>query len=511
MNLKQKLIYMWVSAMAVNATLWFSVDWIFDRNRNSRALLLESEGVVKSRPTSLTLWRPVHTGRELYDDEIIATENDSSALLVFQGGRSIELGPNTQLSLAYTSKGSSDAMVITLLKGQATVSNRTKNVSPDLDLELKSGNTAVKLGAADKAIVTLSKDVKKDDAQVIVAAGAAKLLNTVTGELQRITKKSTQPKQKPDLVKGAEAKKQEENKGLRYRVATLPKAKITWPQNNMSLWTIRPLSDRRGHLPVRAQVQGALTPGVSEAIIGVGESRYPVIAGKAAIPMTFLRQATSTTLGYRVQLMAGARFSNPNYRTRAGTKEDLGPETVSVDIRSLLALPARVQVVVPAVRSEPVMNSGWFLQTGVVNSGLQISLFQHSDVVRMASVFNAVKRFNIRSNPPTPAGQGIYLSRGGNIIASVKNATNLSDLRTLKTVLNADVVFSGNANALVPMNFNEAVLEELRKREEIYVASQGQLSTVRTELLLEDPAARNFVLGSAQGVFFQPVQVMGGN
>ncbi|MFK7871665.1 MAG: FecR domain-containing protein [Oligoflexales bacterium] len=499
MIIKYFLLVLWLALIGVNILAWQKVDWFFDRHKEHKAILMKVDGQVKSRPKDLTIWRTAGKGRKFYGEEILATEKDSTAVLVFQGGRSIELGSNSQLAIGQSeaSPSSSDtAMTITLLKGNAKVENKPTKDSENKPLEVQSGDVAIELDQKNSSVIQLSKSVKKETADVFVASGSANLINVTTGEVSKINKKTHSKPIEPEI---------EEPSAI---ISSLPKVSIIWPQNRMSLWTTRPLNGQKGFLPVRVALQGGGPSQEWEAFVLLGRQSYPVQNGQAKIPVNFLKNANTTTLGYRIQLQVGARFRKPLYQTQSGRKEKIERNIVSFEIRSLLALPPKVRISLPRIQQTPIMESGWFLQKGKKSHNLIVNIYSHQDIVKMAPVLNAAKYFHIVSTPPEPNGKEMYLSRGGQIIASAQGVKNTQDLRTLKSVLNADVVFYGPASALHPLTFDQKGLQILRSREQVYVSSQGRMSPVKTEVLLEDAAARNFVLQSADGVFLQPVQVL---
>ena len=111
-------------AILFQEQLWDAISQWRMKN-DPRAVVASIENVsndVKFRyPTSL-IWRRVHSGLELRDNDTVATDPDSSAVVTFKSGLKVELEPNS-LIVVHNYGGGADSLELTFLKGGMKVLN----------------------------------------------------------------------------------------------------------------------------------------------------------------------------------------------------------------------------------------------------------------------------------------------------------------------------------------------------------------------------------------------------
>jgi hypothetical protein len=88
------------------------------------ASLAKLDGVVQFRSSSLPVWAYARGSQLVYEDNILATGNRSSAVVEFNDGRTISIQPNSQIAISSKSEGpgGESAFVVSLLSGSVSVS-----------------------------------------------------------------------------------------------------------------------------------------------------------------------------------------------------------------------------------------------------------------------------------------------------------------------------------------------------------------------------------------------------
>lgn len=455
----------WLTMLISSIVALKRVDWFFSDTRPAIAILSQGEGDVRYRPQDFALWKDAGSKQFFHEGDIVATKEGSRATIRFRSGQGIALEENTQTQLALGEKERSQDLVITLLKG--SIRARPHHARPGheaIGLTLTAGQVAMDISSGDS--LRLTKDIREEAPQIEIFQGKLTVRNLVSGQKMEYNKDSAPVIQTPKA--GEEPM-------------------IIWPPDNAMLWTPKELSPENP-LPLLFSVkdpESGVAPSLIKEVNAASSAAVSFSARKGANSVNFTPPKDGELVvhfGYGQDKRV--RFSKKTY---------------SYELKSLTAYGKGPLIVkLPNITQKP-LKGFWFDQKpGLTDYRYTIHLKSGSDLPRLAPLLSGGGQFAVRKGPALPTKEGIYVSRGDDVVAALSGAIGPKEARLIRKALTANVVFKGEAMAL----------KQSQMEQPLYVPDGKDLSGIDPELLGLNDEVKDFVYDESETVFKAKVQII---
>lgn len=467
----------WFAAMFVTVLVFVKLDWFFDYGKAPIAKMVRQNGNVRVRPMDLSLWKPTNIGQPLYEGQVLATGEDSTAQIIFSTGHRIKLGQYSQLRISAERDKETGDVLVTLLRGSLTA-EKVSDKEVTGQIQLKSGNETVKLD--NKTALNLTQSL-------------------------------TAPSPAIEIDKNKEEEKEDADQG----VFGITKGKIPPPSPreaplilepvNARFWTLKHLQTTRSTLTVRATLPASHKRTASWIpVIALGNEPKFEFSARNTHTAEFSTQDVvrygqrtqwNGLSGYRLTLRGGFRQAGSGNRGKV-----LGPASGSVTVASLAGLPAGpLTVTLKSLtwgNPSPKLHQAIDFTPGP--SHPRIFLADSKDIDKLGGYMAGAGSFTLDYQKLRPTSQLVQIRRGSRKIAYVQLPPNASSqtVRELRTKLGGNLAFQGlDSNLLYtpldrPSKLN---LRAMGKMDSLYLAKGNSLIRINGKLLQRHPAIVPFL------------------
>lgn len=517
--------------------------------RKAIAKVEKIEGSVTVRTESQMTWQKVKANQELYNNDLISTEDKSRVSILFTNGRRLQLTPGSVVKLGLPSPLSKDTEV-SVLKGRLlmkaedpkAVATDKKDESNDNRMIIRTQND--KIIASSKPLDVNSKDsnpVQLAEKPTSVAAAAAAiaagspaspisldpLKNLNIGESIKlaalapgIAAPSTKAEEKcvptaEDLALASADLEKEDNK----EKVSLPPFEFKYlPQIaplSGEFWTaepIRKVADKALRLEI--DIPDQLPKDIRDSWKGIvnisGPEGHIRIDGKVSQGKKRLSVTLKDLMAAKViKDINQASFAvNAGYSIESESLTDAiehaSPTTSVYSMRSL-AEGEGIMIGFDKLQTVAVPNP-WLLVTPKTGNRIWIGVTEPQDRQKLFQIVQANNGQVSRADWPGIPVRGAYIVRGDKIVGIVNGRDiSQSEWDRIRQLFGADLIFRGSGHSYISRTTFDVSKTNERT---LYVLNRGEFVEIDVSLLRSRPKSMNFVKGVSSFLFREQPEIL---
>ncbi len=526
----------WFLLVAATWSCYLNLDWFFTKSSPPIATLLEQVGNVQFRPMDLALWKETQMGQGFHEGEILATAENSKAVISLQGGKTLQLDDNSQVKITLQQSATEQLLLVTLLKGSAT----TKTVAPSATsapvdkkalpqkVQIISGKQAIDV--ENDADFRVEKNIDEVTPIIEVMKGKVSVTTPTTGLRQELREAAIHPPRVQSVAHVELPKVLALSHAPSIAVVIesfAPMPKLTWPTDGTHLWTHEPLSSEGASLSFLFQSMGKKQDiqKWSPSIQADPEHRWTPednAAGSTVdIPWAQLLAVGKPTSaadvgGHEVIVSAGGALKRRYLNTEPENQKYETP--IHLTFSSASELAAKPVLIRLSALTSGSTSAAWAEEARGASLSLPYALFLQNGA-DLASVFNLLSKpvsFTVHSQPSIPTEDGFVFIRNEEPVASLQgNVDNMDKLKKIRKSLKASMVYKGKPQDFITLaepkentSMQEILLESLRTHPNLFILIEGKLVKIDSQLLRKNRSALSFIKGISRIAFIREVDVI---
>ncbi|MES2744939.1 MAG: hypothetical protein V4655_05910 [Bdellovibrionota bacterium] len=496
------------------------------------------EGNVTVRTDSQMTWQKVKTSQDLYNNDLISTEEKSRVSITFVNGRKLQLTPGSVVKLGLPSPLSNDTEV-SVLKGRLVVKaeDSSGKSSDDARMIFKTQNE--KIVASNKSFdVNTSKDDSARALPVATTVGAAAAQLSATNSINSaaktsvsldalsavklsamapppvIIKEKCEPPPEPEVI---EPKVEDEEANAEkaaipsFQVNLLPQIQPT----SGEFWTAEPLKQVTDKaLRLEIDMPTNLPRDIKDSWKGIvnisGPNGHIRVDGKAQTGKKNLSITLKDLLAAKVikDLNQASFAINAGYSVESEAFTDAiehsSPTTGVYSLRSL----AEGEGIMIGFNKLQVESSTvpWLLVNPKASNRIWIGVTEPEDRKKLFEIVQGNAGQVSRADWPGIPARGAFIVRKDKIVGIV-NGQDISaaEWDKIRRLFNADLIFRGSGHAyLSRKTFDVAKTNERT----LYVLNRGEFVEVDVSLLRSRPRSMSFVQGVSSYLFREQPEIL---
>lgn len=472
------------------------------------------EGNVTIRSEGRMIWQKATVGQDLYNNDLIATEDKSRAIVKFYEGRKLQMSPESVVKLGLPSPLSKD-LEISVLKGRMFV-NPDNTAKSGTSLAAKANvETQLIVKTADEEKILLEDGKKELSARKSDSKFSLKNSLGMTA-LAALAKNSVCPPPAPTPEPPVcEAPAEADLEGGKPTVPTFDQAlaPVIEPSSG-EFWTAEPL-ERVKNKPINLEVN-LPKKRPKEGWTGIanlsGPDGFLRIAGKSDIE----RRKVSVTLNELLSSNVIKDLMMPAFAVQTGyvlevdellsPVEYLAPKTDVFQVHSL-ASGNGVMVGFDKVQAEKP-SSSWLFVTPKAKSRIQVGVTDPADRKKLFGFVSGNSGRASRSDWIGLPSEGAFMVRGDRIIGTViSKDLSSEEWDRLRKAFSADLIYSGSSAAFIGKKTLD--IDRLQAQtNKVYVYNRGEFVEIELGLLKTRPNTMKFVEGLSTYMFREPTQIL---
>jgi hypothetical protein len=514
----------------------YDFDNFFRKNLEPLATLLEKEGVVKVRFADLNLWHLTDDNQLFYRNEIVATHDESLAIVTFDGENVLMLEENSQL-LVQESKESEDfPVLVTLFSGKIKTINLSKAPKTAKEKALrkrlrtklktykekkqevkkpaakkKTKPLAIKAGSqvialkSNETQLSIAKDAGEESAAIQVETGSVEVKNEKSGKVEVAKegfKSKPPPKPKPIIADAY----------LHPKLSLLPQ--VIWPKPDVTYWTTRNLNSS-----IEIPVKLALTDDFKEAapkwvsLLQIqGNANESLFESKRIAPSVTIRVPFTSSLkiatGYKLSEKIKSKIKYPPF---------IQNESHPLKIESLRPLQkTSVKLAFNALNFQ-AKRGNWIEQIAELEEDegtYSLQLAPGPFLSKLKPLLQNNKKFTLQKKEITFAGEGIFALGKKNIIAQIESEELKSIRDTAKALtrtIGASVLFKGSTDDILMLagkHYKGKNWLQNEDLEDVFFLQNGKLVSINRSLLQKQKDALRLVNSRSHVIFAKKVEIL---
>ncbi|MBC7659626.1 MAG: hypothetical protein H7249_07950 [Chitinophagaceae bacterium] len=516
----------WVIWLAcLGPVLWSLINTSGTRSAGGKAIarIEKVEGNVTVRSDSQMIWQKAVVNQELYNNDLISTEEKSRVSIDFEGGKKLQLNPGSVVKLGLPSPLSKDHEV-SVLKGRLVVKqdepkpegkSASKEDGPDSRLILKTSHESVVANTAAKQ-QTIDVAVKTQEPIAPPAASLNSLKNLNISDSMKLSALATKeicppPPPPPPQTPVKEDVETEKPKIPSFEATLLPQI---LPLSG-EFWTASPLktvTDQALRLDV--DLPTTLPREVKEKWKGIvnisGPNGHIRIDGKAAGG----RKKLSITLKDLMKAQVIQDISQASFAVNAGYSlespefadaiEHSSPKTSVYSLRSL----AEGEGIMIGFDKIAVQNvdAPWYFVNPKPNKRIWIGVTEPEDRKKLFSIVQGNGGDVSRADWPGIPARGAFIVRNDKIVGIV-SARDLKapDWERIRNLFNADLIFRGASQSYISRTGFDVNKTNERT---LFALNRGEFVELDVSLLRTRPNTMRFVQGLSTFLFREQPEIL---
>lgn len=550
----------WLAAFLPVVWSLRSTDSVHVDGRKAIARVEKTEGNVTVRSESHMTWQKVTRNQELFNNDLISTENKSRVSIIFENGRKLQLTPGSVVKLGMPSPLSKDTEV-SVLKGRAMVKAEEPNAGAAADAKsgtnppTENAQLIIKKGSEKFVATSKPMDINSRDqlpsnepkeaptslaaaafamasgagplsgpqkAQAIGGVSLDSLKNLALNDSMKLSAatpapaipEKCEPIASPDVLPLplVDEKNAEEKASVpSYQASLVPQI---LPLSG-EFWTAEPLkqvTDKALRLDI--DPPSNLPADVKNSWKGIvnisGPSGHIRIDGKANGGKKKLSITLKELMAAKViKDINQASFAvNAGYSVESESFSDAiehsAPTTGVYSLRSL----AEGEGIMIGVDKLQIMKSQnpWLFVNPKASNRIWIGVTEPEDRRRLFELVQGNAGQVSRADWPGIPARGAYIVRDDKIVGIV-NGSGITSVEydKIRRLLGADLIYRGTGNAYISrQNFDLSKTNERR----LYILNRGDFVEVDVSLLRSRPRSMNFVNGVSSYLFREQTEIL---
>lgn len=486
------------------------------------------EGNVTVRSESQMIWQKAVPNQELYNNDLISTENKSTVNIVFDGGRKLQLSPGSVVKLGLPSPLSKDHEV-SVLKGRLVVkaeepkadekpgSKGAKDAEEDPRLILKTTTEKIITTPSKPQTVDVSPKVAdKSVAEAVTSLEALKKLNLGDSmKLSALTplKEICPPPPAPVPLEPEPLADKEAEKATvpSFDAGLLPQIQ---PLSG-EFWTAEPMkkvTDQALRLDIDLPVK--MPKDLKDKWKGIvnisGPNGHIRIDGKVAGG----RKKLSITLKDLLAAQVIKDINQASFAVNAGYSvespafndaiEHSSPTTGVYSLRSL-AEGEGIMIGFNKLQSQTT-SAPWYFVTPNANKRIWIGVTEAEDRRKLFGVVQGNNGEVARTDWPGIPAQGAFIVRKDKIVGIVvAKDLNEGEWDKIRKLFNADLIFRGSSQSYISRAGFD--VNETNERT-VFALNRGEFVEIDVSLLRTRPSTMRFVQGLSTFLFREQPQIL---
>lgn len=515
-------------------------------------------GDIQYRTEDDILWSNTEENQYVFENDNIATGDNSYVSLNFGNKRIIELGPHTQIRIrpldsasgeleldlvhgaiaAYDRKGNRNGKLasggVSGLKIRAGKQVYLMNEKAELGLELGRGGSEGAVAHASGAI-QLVLNGKATALEGRANAAALSLLSRADTSLNVALPEKKAPPSKPAPVLAA--------KPLPIPVAPPPAEvppvpsfaeegelaklimpRLAYPPENGILWIAESFANAESKaIPIVLEPPKDMNEESWQPLLGAFKDQGQGDAAalwegtnekrRQVIPISISQLATKDSLKTDPQLPNERKFilapgikipKDNKVLTFFGDKRPIIARSCDVKLDG----PVNLEVAHLGVKE---VRQPWFVTPQDFQAQATVYIAEGKvDLGKLAPVLQASQGFRWNSRVDSLTGSGVFILRNNKVIGKVNGA--IDDRQALETIrkgLDADAIYRGSAQAYIGglNEFKERANKKLLP-EKVYILNGGRFIAVNRDFMTTNPSLRRFLDDNSPAFFAEPIETL---
>lgn len=528
----------WLAALAPVVWSLRASDGVHVDGRKAIAHVEKIEGNVTVRSDIQMTWQKVKNNQELFNNDLISTDNKSRVNIRFENGRRLQLTPDSVVKLGMPSPLSKDTE-ISVLKGRLMVKAEDsrgnsqgkggkKSSENETQLIIKKGQETI-VATGKSLDINTKDDTPLEGAKSLAGINNAlgnpqglsleALRNLALNEKMKLAAEAPPPAveekcEAPEpiaLTKEDDEEKPEKATVPGFQANLLPQIQPV----SGEFWTAEPMrgmSDKALRLDI--DIPANLPNDVKSSWKGIvnisGPSGHIRIDGKADTG----KKKLSITLKELMEAQVIKDFNQASFAVNAGYSvesdafndaiEHSSPTTGVYSLRSL-ADGEGIMIGVDKLQISS-SQSPWLFVNPKANNRIWIGVTEPEDRRKIFELVQGNGGQVSRADWPGIPAQGAYIVRRDKIIGIV-NGQGISAVEydKIRRLFGADLIYRGSGNAYISRaNFDVSKTNERT----LFVMNRGEFAEIDVSLLRSRPRSMNFVKGVSSYLFREQPQIL---
>ncbi len=483
------------------------------------AHIVKVEGGVTVRSERRMIWEKAKPRQDLYNNDLIATEDKSRATIEFEEGRRLQLTPGSVVKVSLSSPLSKDHEV-SVLKGRLLASKEEPKPSDE-----KPGSNAKKKDADDSTRLIVKNanekiEVANNAAQEISAPKqAAPTAAASLDILKKVTLAALPPPAAPCIKEPTPPPPEPEKKPEAKEKPSIPAfANNLLPQVQPSsgeFWTAEPfnsVTDQAMRLDV--DIPNNIPKDVQDKWKGIvnisGPNGHIRVDSKASSGHKKLSLTLKDLMAAKViQDTRQASFAvNSGYSVESDdftSPVEYTSQTTGVYNLRSLAEGEGIMIGFDKLVAQPV-SAPWLFVTPRGNKRIWIGVTEPEDRKKLFALVQGNGGEVARADWPGIPAQGAYIVRADKIVGIVSGSgLGTQDWEKIRRLFNADLIFSGSSQAYI--NRSKFDITKTNERT-LYVLKGGEFVEIDVSLLRNRPNTMRFVQGLSSYLFREQPKIL---
>lgn len=527
----------WLILVSGTFYCYLNLDWFFTPTYTPIATLLEQVGTVQFRPLDLSLWKETNIGQGFYEGEILATAENSKAVISLQDGKTLELDGNSQVKITLQQGEIDKFLLVTLLKGRATTKTVPHDTVPRIQeakplyrrVQVISGKQAIDVERS--ADFRVEKPVDQVTPLIEVMHGKVSVSTPSTGVHQELQESPLRPAFTPPIAPQVELPKilaLSHLPPISVMIESFaPRIQLKWPTDRMRIWTKDSLETAAFLFPFsfhgiekKSDIQKwrpSVQADAKHIWTAEEKSHIPVVE----IPWAELKEIAHPSSDalfptQLVQVSIGGvikkRYANTEEKGEYYTKP------IQLAFSSFQALEGRSILLQLSAISLEASHSIWVTEasSSASSGGPSLFLQNGADLSALFPFLSPPVAFSIQPQDAIPTGESLVFIRNEKLIASLAGHVDQVDkVKKIRNYLQASVVYKGKPEDFLSListkesgSTQEILLETLRNHRNLFILVEGKLVKIDSQLLRKNRSALSFIEGMSRIAFLREVEII---
>lgn len=488
-------------------SLWFD-NGPHSANGKALAKVEKVEGNVTVRSEGRMIWQKAVVGQELYNNDLIATENKSRVLVKFYEGRKLQLTPESVVKIGLPTPLSKD-LEISVLKGRLMVNDSKGENGQGGKDSPNSGSQLI--------LKTPEQKLQEEEQKRQMAAKSLGLKEGLGMALAALTKAPTCPPQEPaPEAPKCEAPLDPEASGEKPVIPTFDAALApSVKPSSGEFWTVEAL-ERITEKPIFLDIDlpKKRPKDKWKSIMSIsGTEGFMRLDDKKEEDQRILKVTLRDLLRSKVI----KNLIQPTFALQTGYTlemdevlspvEYIAPNTNVFRIRSLSAGDG-VMVGFDQVEQSLDGRSPWVFVNPKTKPRIQVGVTDKSDRRKLFTFVRGNSGNVSRSDWIGLPSEGAFIVRGEKIVGTIIGKDlSKGEWDRLRKAFAADMIYSGSSAAFIGKTTLD--IDRLQAQtNKVYVYNRGEFVEIELALLKTRPNTMKFVEGLSTYMFREPTQIL---
>lgn len=523
----------WLLLLAGVIYLIWAEDQQQPREGKPIATLKLAQGQVQSRMEEVVVWSNVSVNHEFFEGDRVATGKNSKAKIEFDGGRTVEIGENSQIQITAIQSENNLSFIVTLLKGSLSA-KATKSEKKVGEFTVKAGEKHFVL-ASKQDEVGIFKSNANDKVSVFTLKQDGKTIvnspKPITEPEPELTPEPLKVEEKE--VKVAEAPKKIEVTAPKKQDVTGYECKITNISNGDIFWTEKSLKGDLVEMrlpvevasPKNSEPLGKWAPLLEISPTGSGSDANAVVMAGAekyqSQRIFLLLDKVRTSVKQNVSdlgpeltfnLRSGAKLSDVK-----GINRSFVQEARKVSLRSFNDVSDGAISILSSGFNSQMSDIEWIKENknlSGTSAPYRLDLLSKKDLSSVIPIIRRSSGLRLSRENTTFDNKGIYIVRGQQVVAELggQKTWPADIVKKLMLFLGADFVFEGMGNAILNIKGKSSeeiftMMNQVEGNRYIYIFDGKKMQPVNRQFVESSPEVVKFLGSNAVAIFKDSVKL----